>query len=258
MDTIERISHRELHGRTKSERIANYLEELILTKQLIGGEYLRPQQELADKFDASSRSIREAFKQLEAKGLLSISQGKRACVMCNNLNQFVESLSGAIIRGSSSDTKLMLDLVQVRTTVEVAAAREFSRHPRRKEIVRELEEVTLRMERLLPLVQRQDQRAFSGFCELESTFHKIMVRSNNNLILDAIYENLSPLLDQTVSYTKGSTEEIEKLVRDYQYLVEALSNGQTDLAVALVLVNLTNLKKKIEMYVAQSDNQALA
>ena len=90
MDTIERIPQQTLPGRTKSARIANYLEELILSKQLSAGELLPSQQELAEKFDASSRSIREAFKQLEAKGLLSVSQGRRACVKCNNLDQFVE------------------------------------------------------------------------------------------------------------------------------------------------------------------------
>jgi len=34
LDTIEHVSQRELRGRTKSARIANYLEELILTKIL--------------------------------------------------------------------------------------------------------------------------------------------------------------------------------------------------------------------------------
>ena len=51
--------------------------------------------------------IREAFKHLEAKGLLSISQGRRASVKCNNLDQFVESLTSSIIRSGSSDTKII-------------------------------------------------------------------------------------------------------------------------------------------------------
>jgi len=47
-------------------------------------------------------------------------------------------------------------------------------------------------------------------------------------------------------------------VREYQYIAEALSNGQTDLAVALVLVNLTNLKKKIESHAEKSSRVAFA
>ncbi|HCJ95414.1 MAG TPA: FadR family transcriptional regulator [Sphaerochaeta sp.] len=247
-----------LPGRTKSARIANYLEELILSKQLTAGELLPSQQELAEKFDASSRSIREAFKQLEAKGLLSVSQGRRACVKCNNLDQFVESLTDSIIRSGSSDAKLMLDLVQVRTSVEVSAARDFSRNPRRKEVVRELRSLSDMMGKTLVGIEAHEQRSIDEFRKIEGDFHKVLVRSNDNIILDAIYENLSPLLDESLSFSAINFEEYEKKVREYQYIAEALHNGQTDLAVALVLVNLTNLKKRIEEYAERRNKFAFA
>ena len=258
MDTIERIPQQTLPGRTKSARIANYLEELILSKQLTAGELLPSQQELAEKFDASSRSIREAFKQLEAKGLLSVSQGRRACVKCNNLDQFVESLTDSIIRSGSSDAKLMLDLVQVRTSVEVSAARDFSRNPRRKEVVRELRSLSDMMGKTLVGIEAHEQRSIDEFRKIEGDFHKVLVRSNDNIILDAIYENLSPLLDESLSFSAINFEEYEKKVREYQYIAEALHNGQTDLAVALVLVNLTNLKKCIEEYAERRNKFAFA
>ncbi len=258
MDTIERIPQQTLPGRTKSARIANYLEELILSKQLTAGELLPSQQELAEKFDASSRSIREAFKQLEAKGLLSVSQGRRACVKCNNLDQFVESLTDSIIRSGSSDAKLMLDLVQVRTSVEVSAARDFSRNPRRKEVVRELRSLSDMMGKTLVGIEAHEQRSIDEFRKIEGDFHKVLVRSNDNIILDAIYENLSPLLDESLSFSAINFEEYEKKVREYQYIAEALHNGQTDLAVALVLVNLTNLKKRIEEYAERRNKFAFA
>jgi DNA-binding FadR family transcriptional regulator len=258
LDTIERIPQQTLPGRTKSARIANYLEELILSKQLTAGELLPSQQELAEKFDASSRSIREAFKQLEAKGLLSVSQGRRACVKCNNLDQFVESLTDSIIRSGSSDAKLMLDLVQVRTSVEVSAARDFSRNPRRKEVVRELRSLSDMMGKTLVGIEAHEQRSIDEFRKIEGDFHKVLVRSNDNIILDAIYENLSPLLDESLSFSAINFEEYEKKVREYQYIAEALHNGQTDLAVALVLVNLTNLKKRIEEYAERRNKFAFA
>ena len=258
MDTIERIPQQTLPGRTKSARIANYLEELILSKQLSAGELLPSQQELAEKFDASSRSIREAFKQLEAKGLLSVSQGRRACVKCNNLDQFVESLTDSIIRSGSSDAKLMLDLVQVRTSVEVSAARDFSRNPRRREVVRELRSLSDMMGKTLVGIEAHEQRSIDEFRKIEGDFHKVLVRSNDNIILDAIYENLSPLLDESLSFSAINFEEYEKKVREYQYIAEALHNGQTDLAVALVLVNLTNLKKRIEEYAERRNRFAFA
>jgi DNA-binding FadR family transcriptional regulator len=256
LDTIEHVSQRELRGRTKSARIANYLEELILTKVLQEGELLPSQSELAEKFDASSRSIREAFKHLEAKGLLSISQGRRASVKCNNLDQFVESLTSSIIRSGSSDTKLLLDLVQVRTSVEVSAAREFSRNPKRKEVVRDLADIVSKMVRTLEGVSIKDSKAIEQYRQHESAFHKVLIRSNGNIILDAIYENLAPMLDEVLVFSATKGEEFEKKAREYQYIVEALENGQTDLAVALVLVNLTDVKKKIENHAESAQRRA--
>lgn len=246
METIKKIPQQNLVGRTKSARIANYLEELILSKELVAGHTLPSQQELADRFGASSRSVREAFKQLEAKGLLEVSQGRRATVKSNNLDQFVESLTGSILRNGTSDAKLLIDLVQVRTSVEVAAARDFSRNPRRREVVFELRSACKLMNDNLEGVKLQDAQCIAEFRKQESKFHKVLVRSNDNMILDVIYENLSPLLDESLSYSAVTFEEYEKKVREYQYIVEALENGQTDLAVALVLVNLTSIKKKIE------------
>lgn len=251
MDIMNSDSRHQVQGRTKSARIANALEEMILSKRLNAGELLPSQQELAGKFDASSRSIREAFKQLEAKGLVSVSQGRRACVKSNNLDQFVESLSSAIIRSGSSNTKLMLDMVQVRTSVEVSAARDFSRNPYRKEVSLDLQQISHDMLDLMPAIRQKDANSIKKFQMLESDFHKVLIMSNDNIILDAIYENLSPLLDQSLLFSASTSDEFEKKAREYLYICEALGAGQTDLAVALVLVNLTNLKKKIELHSAE-------
>ncbi|WP_320129156.1 GntR family transcriptional regulator [uncultured Sphaerochaeta sp.] len=56
------------------------------------GSFLPSQQLLADQFSTSSRPIREALKLLEAKGLVTISQGRRAQIKSNSLSQYVESI----------------------------------------------------------------------------------------------------------------------------------------------------------------------
>jgi DNA-binding FadR family transcriptional regulator len=78
---------------TKSSVIAAQLEEDILAKKYPAGGNLPSQQELAEMFGASSRSIREAFKSLEAKGLIKVQQGRRAEVQTNSLERFVETLT---------------------------------------------------------------------------------------------------------------------------------------------------------------------
>lgn len=232
---------------TKSTQIANKLEEMILSKVYKAGEPLPSQQELAEQFSASSRSVREAFKNLEAKGLIQVSQGKRAIVKSNNLDQFVESLSMTLITNHAPDRKLINDLMQVRTTIEVSATRELSRDPARMLVVRALDRCVVKMEQLLPsLENNKDSELRKQMRALDFEFHTNLIRSNDNIILNSIYENLSPQLYNAMEKLPESFTETNKKINEYRYLVEALENGQTDLAVALTLVNMTNIKNKFE------------
>ena len=231
---------------TKSAQIARQIEEMILNKVYQAGQPLPSQQELAKDFNASSRSIREAFKQLEAKGLVEISQGKRATVKSNNLEQFVASLSSTLISNHTTDKKLLLDLMQVRTTVEVSATRELSRSEQRSILVRSLDNLTTKMEQLLPRLQAGEPDAFNQWNNHDFNFHKTLIDSNDNVILTAIYENLSPLLYSSMDQITNTYVEVEKSTREHRYLVEALEQGQTDLAVALALVQLTAIRGKLE------------
>ena len=92
---------------TKSAQIARQIEEMILNKVYKAGEPLPSQQELAVEFNASSRSIREAFKQLEAKGLLEVSQGSGQLLNRTTLISFA-SLSTTLINKHTADKKLLL------------------------------------------------------------------------------------------------------------------------------------------------------
>lgn len=231
---------------TKSTQIAKQLEEMILSKVYKEGDLLPSQQELASEFNTSSRSIREAFKQLEAKGLVEISQGRRATVKANSLEQFVASLSSSLISNHAADKKLLLDLMQVRTTVEVSAARELSRSDQRGILVRSLANLVTKMEQLLPQLQEGQQEAIAQWNNHDFLFHKTLIDSNDNVILSAIYENLSPLLYTSMDRISNSYVEMEKSTREHRYLVEAIENGQTDLAVALALVHLTAIRAKLE------------
>lgn len=232
---------------TKSSVIAAQLEEDILAKKYPAGGNLPSQQELAEMFGASSRSIREAFKSLEAKGLIKVQQGRRAEVQTNSLERFVETLTSSMISTSAMDKKMIRDLMQVRTTIEVSASRELSRDPNRTLIVRSLSRACTRMEQILPSLENsKDEEALAEFKDVELEFHATLIKSNDNAILTHIYDYLAPQLHSAMERLTETFKEQQKKVNEYRYLVDALENGQTDLAVALTLVNLTNISEKFE------------
>ncbi len=226
---------------TKTTMIAAQLEQMILDNTFENGCFLPSQQELAQQFNTSSRPVREALKLLEAKGLVTISQGRRAEVVNTSLNQYIESISTTIMNSAICPTKLMQNLMQVRIAVATSAARDFSRLEGRKRYLSQLWRATAQMEAALKALSQKDATAVAQFNQAESTFHRTLVQANGNQILISIYESLSPILDRTMNAIKFTASQLEKRSKDYAYLCEALQNGQTDLAVALVLVTLTSL-----------------
>ena len=101
------------------------------------------------------------------------------------------------------------------------------------------------MEAAVPLIYKKDAEGLKMFQDAENEFHHILINANGNQILCSIYDNLAPLLVSALNAIKFTPAQIEKRAKDYTYLCEALQNGQTDLAVALVLVTLTTLESKV-------------
>ena len=231
----------------KAAYIASLIENAILNNEYRQGDYLPSQKELCDRYGASSRSLREAFKMLEAKGLIEVSQGKKAYVKTNRLDQYVESLSTAMFSSDSHDLKLLSDLLEVHVTLEVSAARELSRSKDRYDIVRTMESTLSRMDRDLTVIETSgDKEAIQDFQTCDFNFHLAVVTSNNNIVFRSIYTSLSPQLKKIFASMPETLEERRKKVREYGYLVDALKKGQTDLAVAMTLVYTTNLRQKFD------------
>ncbi len=145
-------------------------------------------------FSASSRSIREAFKSLEAKGLIKVQQGRRAEVQTNSLERFVETLTSSMISTSAMDKKMIRDLMQVRTTIEVSASRSFPRSEPNPH--RPFPQPGMHPNGADPpfLENSKDEEALAEFKDVELEFHATLIKSNDNAILTHIYDYLAPQL----------------------------------------------------------------
>lgn len=231
----------------KATHIAALIESSILSGEYKKGESLPSQKELSFKYDASSRSLREAFKLLETKGLIKVSQGKKAYVKTNRLDQFAESISMSMFDPGTKDMKLLSDLLQVHITLEVSAARELSRAADRLNVVKVLDAFLAKMDKDLSVIENSgDKDAITDFRNCDFNFHLVVINSNDNIVLNSIYNALAPHIQEVMSSLPETLEDRRKKVREYGYLVDALRHGQTDLAVAMTLVYTTSLSNKFK------------
>lgn len=235
-----------MEEKTKSAQIANKLEQMILNKEFEAGEALPSQRDLAIRFEASPRSVREAFNTLEVKGLISIVQGKKTIVNETSLDRFIESLSFSMLNEMEIDKPLLMNLFQVTITIETEAARGLSRDPNRKKVVSQMARVVDQMRSIL--TDNPNATTFGKEVQdLEQAFHKAVITTYNNQILSSIYDSLSPLLYKYLKMLSYTREELEKEIDELEYLVDGYNNGTTDIVVALTLVILNTTKSKCEL-----------
>lgn len=101
-----------------SDVITERLESMIIDGTLSAGEKLLPERELAEKFQVSRPSLREAIQNLQAKGLIQRKQGGGTFVS-QHLNR---KLSDPLLALISKRPETQFDLLEFRHSLEGMAA----------------------------------------------------------------------------------------------------------------------------------------
>jgi DNA-binding GntR family transcriptional regulator len=78
------IAHRNVH-----EAVVDGIRDMILSDQLQPGDWLR-QDELAETFGVSTMPVREALRQLEAEGLVTLHRRRGAAVASLSVSEYQE------------------------------------------------------------------------------------------------------------------------------------------------------------------------
>ncbi len=109
----------ELMRMPLSAQIAERLLGEILDGSFLPGSSLPPEGELGARFSVSRVVIREAIRSLEARGLVVASQGKRPTVI-GLTSSMPSEFFRLVLR---TDDRAVIELIEVRRTLEVANAR---------------------------------------------------------------------------------------------------------------------------------------
>ena len=99
---------------TAASSVADELLALIMG-QLAPGASLPSEADLAERYDVSRLTVREAVKMLAGRGLLELARGRRAVVREPDGSAFGDFLASII----QYDPKGLFDLVEVRVALEM-------------------------------------------------------------------------------------------------------------------------------------------
>jgi GntR family transcriptional regulator, transcriptional repressor for pyruvate dehydrogenase complex len=179
------------------EQIVSQIEQRIEAGDLIVGDQLPSERELAEQFAVSRTAVREAVKALRQKGLLEIRPG-RGTFITNETSDTVRNSLGMLMK--IGITKGSGDLVEVREILEPEIAA-LAATRMTDEYISAMQEAVNIMDTALDNVD--------VFVEADLDFHLALAEGTQNLIIPILMDSIIDLLREQrkrTGLTKGGLQ----------------------------------------------------
>ncbi|MDB5506786.1 MAG: FadR family transcriptional regulator [Devosia sp.] len=230
---------------TAAGTVADRLTALIL-RELQPGASLPSEAELADRFEVSRLTVREAVKMLVGRGLLDLGRGRRAIVREPDGTVFGEFLTMLI----SHDPKSLFDLVEVRLGLEVQSATLASRRITRAGLAGL--EATLRgmRETAQSIREHGETEALEHtFHQHDMAFHEALALASGNRVLTFLFEAMSSsLITGFYISRRGHVmrgHSLEDTVEAHQRILDSVGSGNGRAAADAMRAHLKDTERDV-------------
>lgn len=210
---IAPFTHKTLH-----ERLADLLEELIVTGELRAGSPIPSERELAERFQVSRAAVRDATRLLAARGLVAVRRGVGTIVTSGGAGFYRDSLKLLFRRGDYSRD----DLLDLRRHIEVELAARLAESGAPAAVDR-LASLVAEMRAAIDTQDRQTVELY------HLQFHLALAEATGN---QALQDVIGPLIGITFDLTmtdalRSSPPTWDEYV-DHAAIVEAIRAGDVE------------------------------
>jgi len=206
------------------EAILSQLKDAIAAGTLRAGDRLPPERELAERFQVSRASVREALRVLETLGLVGVRRGadNGSVLLAEPGNAFATILDLLVELRHVP----IMDVVEFRVMLESGAARRLAEVPG---------DGVLDTLRSIVDAMAAEGVTQPEFHELDATFHVTLVRSVDNRLLDIVEgaadRTLRSLIADVALVTVDWPAPKQVLLAEHRQIVEAIASGDAVRAV---------------------------
>jgi DNA-binding FadR family transcriptional regulator len=167
---------RRLHVPKTSEIIANMIRAQIVRGEKKDGDALPPEGQLMEDLGISRPTLREAFRILEAEGLISVVRGSRTGAKVHRPSVDLVSRYAGYVLESQGTT--ISELFEARLAIEPTVVRWLAGERNVVARIAPLKEV---LEKLRAL---QQQERYDDFIDMVEAFHQALVAASGNKVLN--------------------------------------------------------------------------
>jgi GntR family transcriptional regulator, transcriptional repressor for pyruvate dehydrogenase complex len=233
---------------SRTSVVADGLLALVLDGTYPSGGSLPSEAELAEKFDVSRLTVREAIRSLASTNVIDVQQGKSSVI--NPADRW-SPLDPRLLqaRGQASGDTMVLPrrLIEARRTVEVgiaelAAGRRTDKH---------LGQMATFLD---AMQQAHTQGDIARFVEADLAFHGTLFEAVDNVFLDAVFEPLAQVL-RTLRTSTSSIPQIREHAIDWHgRIMAAVADADPALAREAMRGHLLQTEEDSEIYLTVDTN----
>lgn len=195
---------------TLRERIVDFIKDSVVSGRLKPGERV-PEQEIAENLGISRTPIREAFRQLESEGFISVTPRK-----------------GAVV--SPITDKDVNEFYAIKSLLEGFAAKTACTKLSQKDIKR-LESLNSQMGKCA------EKNDIKGFFKLDNQFHDIFLKACGNEKLCAMVYQLVQQFERFRITALSVPGRMTDSVKQHRDIIEAFRESNVALVESLVMAN---------------------
>ncbi|MDY6054747.1 FadR/GntR family transcriptional regulator [Micrococcus sp.] len=211
--------------------VTDWLEGELRAGRIRVGDKLPGERALAEHFQISRASVREATRILDAMGLVRSSTGSGPQAGAVVVSEPSAALGWALRLHIATRALPVADLVDMRVLLETQGAREAAArpdHPERAAVLAEAQELFEQMD--VPGLPSD------SFHPLDTRFHEVLASLADNLVLDTMLASLRQAVLGYVRETVSTLPDWESvrvnLQQEHREILEAVTARDTDRAVA--------------------------
>lgn len=222
------------------EEIVAQIREQLAEGQLKPGDQLPPERELAEQFQVSRASVREAMRALESMGLLKIKSGDGTFV-ASSLDSLLSPFSPTILRQD-----LLRDVFEARKLLEpeiaaLAAKRAGLQH-------------VARLEAILANQARQIAAGGSGV-EADTAFHSLLAQAAKNQVFLRLNESIVDSLRESRERSLQVPGRAVRSLAGHRAILEAIRSRNAGKARRAMLAHLTAMERNVLKSAGSADRK---
>lgn len=211
------------------EEVVRQLESLMQSGELSAGDRLPTERDLAEQFQVSRATVRQALSVLQAMGLIESRVGNGTFARAGDTALTITDLASALRMAQGALTEQL----ELRRLIEPQVALLAAERAVDKDLVE--------MRRCISL---QEARLLEGtpFIEEDSAFHLAIAHSTKNTLLVKMIEGIHELLRESRERSLSTTTSMQRSLEGHRRLYQAIESGDRQAAYDAMLTHVLDVE----------------